>query len=175
MPLLLRRSHATHEQNRARRIVPDEVEERPVHANLAVRLQDGNVRLDYTADVSGSTGRSGEIVVPEMIKIGIPVHDGLGAPKYAFDARFRYRLNGGALTIWYELVRPKKVVDAAACLLLKSAFAKECSQFSGYWHPESVKTTRFVFFLTFLSPESKLLILPLYSLPDFSPDITTCA
>lgn len=85
----------------------------------AVRLQDGNVRLDYTSDVSGSTGRSGEIVVPEMIKLGIPVHDGLGAPKYAFEARFRYRLNGGALAIWYELVRPKKVVDTAFADLVK--------------------------------------------------------
>lgn len=76
----------------------------------AVRLQDGNVRFTYSNDVSGSAG---DLAIPEIFKICIPVFEGLGADRYTMDARFRYRLVNGELKVRYELVRPHKVVELA--------------------------------------------------------------
>lgn len=80
----------------------------------AVRLQDGNIQFAYSNVVEGSAANeAGSIVIPEIFKISIPVFEGLQAPKYTLEARFRYRLQSGALTIRYELVRPHKVVEQA--------------------------------------------------------------
>jgi uncharacterized protein YfdQ (DUF2303 family) len=80
----------------------------------AVRLQDGNTAFTYTNDVQGSFDHeSGSIKIPDQFTINIPIYAGLNAQKYAFSARFRYRLNGNRLTLWYELIRPHKLVDQA--------------------------------------------------------------
>lgn len=73
-----------------------------------VRLTDGNTQFTYSNE-----SQSGAIKTPDKFTIVIPVHDGLSEPSYVFDARFRYRLNGPKLTIWYELIRPHKVLDKA--------------------------------------------------------------
>lgn len=80
-----------------------------------IRLQDGNTEFNFTNTVEGSsqiTGQ-GKVSIPEKIKILIPVFDGRDAPHYEFEARFRYRLGGTTLSIWYELIRPHKVVEEA--------------------------------------------------------------
>jgi uncharacterized protein YfdQ (DUF2303 family) len=80
----------------------------------AVRLQDGNVQFTYSNVVEGSASNAaGAITIPEIFKISIPVFEGLKAPHYVLEARFRYRLHSGALTIRYELVRPHKVIEEA--------------------------------------------------------------
>lgn len=80
----------------------------------AVRLQDGNIQFAYSNVVEGSAANeAGSIVIPEIFKLSIPVFEGLQAPKYTLEARFRYRLNSGSLTIRYELVRSHKVVEQA--------------------------------------------------------------
>lgn len=83
--------------------------------SVAQRLEDGNIDLAYNNLVTaGATNQAGgKVKIPEQFTIDVPVFDGIAAKKYKVDARFRYRLREGKLTLWYELVRPHKVVEAA--------------------------------------------------------------
>jgi len=86
-----------------------------VQFSIAQRLEDGQVKFAYNNIVTGSSTNQagGDLRIPEQFKINIPVFDGIKATKYEVDARFRYRLKDGKLTLWYELVRPHKVVEEA--------------------------------------------------------------
>lgn len=85
-----------------------------VSFSSAQRLQDGHVDFAYANLVTAeATGKGGKIRIPETFKIEIPVWDGINAAKYEIDARFRYRQRDGKLTIWYELIRPHKVMEQA--------------------------------------------------------------
>lgn len=81
----------------------------------AVRLSDGDTQFSFTNTVEGSStnGQGGQVKIPEIITIDMPVFEGANSPKYELKAKFRYRLSGGRLNIWFELVRPHKVVEAA--------------------------------------------------------------
>lgn len=81
----------------------------------AVRLEDGNTELAFSNVVTGSAQgtNGGKVKIPEQFRIRVPVFEGLNAKTYEIDARFRYRLHDGKLSIWYELVRPHKVAEAA--------------------------------------------------------------
>lgn len=87
-----------------------------------VSLKDGAINLEYhnTVDGSGGSSPTGEnLAIPEKFEISIPVFRGLDSPRYTVEARFRYRLNGGALSLRYDLVRPAKVVEAAFKAMLE--------------------------------------------------------
>ena len=86
-----------------------------VQFSVAQRLEDGNIQLGYSNIVNASAGTqaSGNLTIPEQFRLALPVFDGINATKYEIDARFRYRLKDGKLTIWYELVRPHKTVEQA--------------------------------------------------------------
>lgn len=80
----------------------------------AQRLQDGNIALQYQNIVTAHGGAAaGDLSIPELFAICIPVFNGIEAHKYTIEARFRYRLREGKLTLWYELVRPHKVMELA--------------------------------------------------------------
>lgn len=86
----------------------------------AVRLADGDTELSYTNNVEASARvGTGKVKIPEEFEISIPVFDGLDAKSYAFKARFRYRLAGSTLSLWYELIRPHKVIEQAFADLLQ--------------------------------------------------------
>ncbi|MPW17913.1 DUF2303 family protein [Paraburkholderia sp. CNPSo 3157] len=74
----------------------------------AARLQDGSTNFVWKEDVN-ATGN--KIAMPSQITLEIPVFEN-GQPS-PVDARIKYRVKDGALTIWYELVRPHKVLEAA--------------------------------------------------------------
>lgn len=83
------------------------------------RLADGNTQMHYTNTVEGKSSTSaGEVKIPELFVIEIPVFQGRNATKYRVEARFRFRLHGGNLRIAYELVRPHKVIEQAFCDLV---------------------------------------------------------
>lgn len=85
-----------------------------VRYSSAQRLSDGHIDLGYQNIVeAGATGPAGRIQIPEQFRIEVPIFAGVGAPKYGIDARFRYRLSSGNLKLWYELVRPHKVLETA--------------------------------------------------------------
>lgn len=76
-----------------------------------IRLSNGQNELTYEEEISG-TAAKGKLQVPEIFTIGIPVLE--GGERYAVQARLRYRIqDGGRLTIWFELVRPHKVLEDA--------------------------------------------------------------
>lgn len=86
------------------------------HASFGnqVNLANGKAEFTYTNAMDGSsTVNSGSVAIPELFTIEIPVFAGIEAQKYRIDARFRYRLNSGVLKLWYELVRPHKVLEEA--------------------------------------------------------------
>lgn len=71
------------------------------------RLQDGSHNLQWRAD----NNASGSVKLPEQIVLSIPVFEN-EAPR-EIHARLRYRVKEGALAIWFELIRPHKVLEAA--------------------------------------------------------------
>ena len=75
------------------------------------RLADGQTQFQYIEEQEGRAGPKGQLNIPETIKLGMRIFDGGDA--YALEARFRYRVNNGQLTMWYDLVRPEKVHRAA--------------------------------------------------------------
>lgn len=79
------------------------------------RLQDGDTQFTYTNTVEGNAGpaTTGQVNIPDLFTIAIPVFQGLTAEQHVVEARFRYRLHGSTLSLWYELVRPHKVIEKA--------------------------------------------------------------
>lgn len=55
--------------------------------------------------------RSWSSAKPENIRLAIRPFR--GAERYELDARFRFRINNGQLTMWYDLKRPEKVFETA--------------------------------------------------------------
>lgn len=74
-------------------------------------LGNGSVSFGYEETVEGTAGREGKTAIPEEFTIGIPVFQ--GGPLFAITAKFRYRIAQGVLTMWYDLVRDHKVMEAA--------------------------------------------------------------
>ena len=83
--------------------------------STAQRLQDGTIDFGYSNVNTATSKDSGgkKLAIPEMFSLSVPVFDGIDAPRYPVDARFRYRLRDSKLSLWYELVRPHKVVEKA--------------------------------------------------------------
>lgn len=77
----------------------------------SVRLQTGQTELTYEETIDGTAGK-GKLPLPETFQLGIPVLE--GGPRYAVEARLRFRIGErGALSMWYDIVRPHKIVEAA--------------------------------------------------------------
>lgn len=76
-----------------------------------IRLSNGQNELTYSEEVTG-TAQKGKLNVPEIFTIGIPVLE--GGTAYSVEARLRYRIaDQGKLTMWFEVVRPHKIVEDA--------------------------------------------------------------
>lgn len=75
------------------------------------RLDNGQVDFVFQEEIQGSAGAKGHIKVPERFYIAIPVFEG-GSP-YRIEAKLRYRLKDGSLSMWFDLVRDHKVLEAA--------------------------------------------------------------
>lgn len=80
-----------------------------------VRLQSGQVQFRYDEQETATAGTNGELEIPEVIKLAIPVF--LGEDAYEIDARFRYRARGGDLTLGYKLVHAERVLHDAIELI----------------------------------------------------------
>jgi len=77
----------------------------------SLRLSDGSTQFTYEEDVQGSA-QKGQLQVPEVFVLAIPVFE--NGDLWRVEAQLRYRIaDGGKLTIWYELVRPHKVIETA--------------------------------------------------------------
>lgn len=75
------------------------------------RLDNGQVQLTYNEQIDGRAGETGQLNIPEQFFIGIRPF--LGGDAFCIPARFRYRITEGRLVMWFELVRPDKVLEEA--------------------------------------------------------------
>lgn len=76
-----------------------------------LRLSNGQNQLTYEETIEG-TAAKGRLTVPETFSIGIPVLE--GGHRYQVEARLRYRIaDGGKLSMWYDLLRPHKILEDA--------------------------------------------------------------
>lgn len=75
------------------------------------RLDNGQVQLTYNEQIDGRAGESGQLNIPEQFYIAVKPF--LGGDAFCVPARFRYRIQEGRLLMWFELVRPDKVLEEA--------------------------------------------------------------
>lgn len=79
----------------------------------AHRLSDGSTELEWTQEVDAKAGtkKAGKVEIPGSFIIAIPLFRGGSAWKV--EARFRYRVSEGTLSMSYHLQRPTDLLDAA--------------------------------------------------------------
>lgn len=76
----------------------------------ALRLDNGAVEFKFEEQVQG-TAAKGTLAIPDKFYLGIPVFE--NGEGFIVPAFLRYRVAGGSLTLWYELDRAHKILDAA--------------------------------------------------------------
>ncbi len=74
---------------------------RDVQFAQAVQLSNGQTQFAYREEINGTWG-SDKLQVPTAFKILIPVYE--GQKPVEIIARLRYRINGGKLAMWYQLL-----------------------------------------------------------------------
>jgi len=77
----------------------------------AIRLDNGEVQFNFTEKIEGQAGVTAQLQIPE--KISLVVAPFMKGAAYMVEARFRYRIAQGGLTMWYTLIRPHVFVDDA--------------------------------------------------------------
>ena len=77
----------------------------------AIRLDNGQVQFTYTEDLQGRAGAQGHLNIPEKIRLGVQLFRGEARDEIV--ARFRYRLHGGNVKMWIDMVRPHETRDRA--------------------------------------------------------------
>lgn len=70
----------------------------------------GQANLQYDEEIQG-TVQGGKLEIPTDFEIGLRPFE--GCHRYPVECRFRYRLNGGSLKMWFKALRPKQVADDA--------------------------------------------------------------
>lgn len=75
------------------------------------RLASGETSLIYKDEVSATAGRSGQIDIPDVVELALAPF--VGHDRFRVTARFRFRLDGGALLLGFALERPRDVLQAA--------------------------------------------------------------
>lgn len=90
----------------------------------AQKLGNGETQFTYEETIEG-TAQKGAVRVPEQFVIAIPVFE--NGDSWRVEVRLRYRIaDAGKLTLWYELVRPHKTIEAAV-KELRESIARETS------------------------------------------------
>lgn len=81
-----------------------------VNFKKGIRLQNGNEQLIYQETTQAKAGQAGELEIPKMISIVIPVFERWEPTQ--IDLRLRYNINDGQLTFSYEMVSPHKIIES---------------------------------------------------------------
>ncbi len=77
----------------------------------AIVLESGQRQLTYKETIDARAGQAGQVVIPKEFELGLRPFEGGDA--YKVVARLRYRINGGHLTIGYQLTRVEDVLRSA--------------------------------------------------------------
>lgn len=101
-----------------------------VQFSSGTRLATGETQFGYTETIEAKAGQRGQITIPGAFELGIRVFDDLDP--YKVKARFRYRMNDGALQLGYHLDDPeRKVRDAVQLVVQKVSDACGITIMSG--------------------------------------------
>lgn len=71
------------------------------------RLTGGQTAIEWREETTATAGKKGDIKIPDVVDLALQVFE--GGPSYRVAARFRYRINAGALSLGYVLERPIEV------------------------------------------------------------------
>ena len=77
----------------------------------AVVLENGQTQFRYEEKIDGTAGKTNQLNIPSVIKLAIAPF--VGGNTYELEARFRYRIKDASLYLWYDLIRPHRVLDHA--------------------------------------------------------------
>jgi uncharacterized protein YfdQ (DUF2303 family) len=80
---------------------------RNVNFRSGVRLDNGDVQLEYEEITKAKAGERGELEIPSAFTIRVAPF--LGVPAADISARLRWRITDGQLSIGYALLRPDRV------------------------------------------------------------------
>lgn len=72
----------------------------------ATNLQNGQIQLSYREEIKGTYGANKNQQMPKEFKIRVPVYE--GEQPVTLTARIRYRISGGRLTMWYDLLHVER-------------------------------------------------------------------
>lgn len=73
----------------------------------ARRLDNGDVSFGYIENTTATAGPKGSVEVPKDFDVALRPF--IGCEKHTVTARLRYRIDDGALSLWFELVRHEDV------------------------------------------------------------------
>ena len=82
-----------------------------VNFNSARRLDNGQVQLEYTENLTTTAGGAAAMEVPRTFSIGARLFK--GGAGYRINARLKLRVGGGKVKFWYELDRPHLALEEA--------------------------------------------------------------
>lgn len=77
----------------------------------ALRLSDGQVQFRFEETTQARAGENGELEIPQTFTIAVAPFE--GADPVELQARFRYRITSGNLSLFYALLNPDDIVRAA--------------------------------------------------------------
>lgn len=77
----------------------------------AVRLSDGQVQIRYEETATARAGENGDLEIPQVFTIAVAPFE--GSIPVELQARFRYRIGSGNLTLFYALLNPNDIIRAA--------------------------------------------------------------
>lgn len=81
-----------------------------------IRLNNGQVDFSYTENIDGTAGHNGQLKIPDTITLGVRVFQ--GGDGYQLQAKLRYRITEGKLSIWYDLINKDVVKEDATQQLI---------------------------------------------------------
>jgi len=76
----------------------------------ARNLGNGSINFAFDEEVQGMV-KGGSMEVPKQFQVALRPFYGL--PRWPVDCLFRYRINSGALRLWYKMLSPEVIIETA--------------------------------------------------------------
>lgn len=77
-----------------------------------IRLDNGQVQFRYSEEIRGTANtKAGDLAIPADFLLNLPVF--VDGKRFEQAARFKYRMEGGKLSLGYELIRPQETFRQA--------------------------------------------------------------
>lgn len=73
-------------------------------------LKSGERKIGYTEAINAAAGPGGEMSIPDKFVIRVPIF--LNQEPVEVTCRLRFRINGGKLTMWFDMVRVDELLAA---------------------------------------------------------------